>query len=296
MYYLVYGLLYLLSLLPLQVLYVLSDFFYVLVYHVAGYRRDVVMKNLSIAFPDRTGKERVLIARRFYRQFTDFFVETIKLFSASDAYIDRHFQADYSAFHREYAKRKKVQVHLGHNFNWELGYMGVLLNIPQKPLGVYMPLDNAVFDRIFRKLRSGKGGYLLPATKMREAMMPFRDDPYCLLLVADQSPPGPGAGIWVNFFGQPTPFVRGPEKGAVASNLSVIFCHVERVKRGYYKGYFELEEENPAALPTGELTRRYARFLEDKMRRQPENWLWTHRRWKWEWKPEYGQIIDKRGS
>lgn len=290
MYYVVYGLLYGLSLLPLKVLYLLSDFLYFVIYYVAGYRKKVVMHNLAIAFPQKSEAERMIIAKKFYRNFTDFFIETIKLFSAGDDFIDKHYKADYSLFHQIDKQGKKCQVHLGHNFNWEIGYQSIVSHIRQKPLGVYMPLSSKIFERIFKKLRSKRGGFLLPATDMRRAILPFRSEPYALLLVADQSPPSPQSGIWVNFFGRPTAFVRGPENGAKAGDLPVIFCYVTKVKRGYYQGHFLLAEENPATLEKGELTKRYARFLEEKMNEQPENWLWSHRRWKHDWKPEHGEV------
>ncbi|MGZ3840021.1 MAG: lysophospholipid acyltransferase family protein [Flavisolibacter sp.] len=292
MYYLVYGCLYGLSLLPLRVLYGLSDVFFLFIYYVGGYRKKVVRQNLAIAFPEKTEKERRKIEKKFYRNLTDFFVETIKLFSADDRFVDRHYQADYSVFETLEAAGKKCQVHVGHNFNWELGYHSIVSHIRQKTLGVYMPLSSGVFERIFQKLRARKGGYLLPATDMRRAILPFRQDPYALLLVADQSPAGPDKGLWVRFFDRPTCFIAGPEKGAVAGNLSVVFCQVKRIKRGYYQAYFTLAEENPATLEKGALTTRYAHFLEEKMREQPDNWLWSHRRWKWEWKKAYGPVYE----
>lgn len=280
------------SLFPLRILYLFSDAFYFIIYYVAGYRKQVVMQNLAIAFPHKTETERKTIARKFYRNLTDFFAETVKLFSAGDRFLNKRFVADYSAFDTIKKQGEKCQVHLGHNFNWELGYLAAVPNIPFKSLGVYMPLSNKTFERIFIKLRNRSGGYLLPATDMRKALLPFRHESYALLLVADQSPPFPQNGIWVNFFGRPTPFVRGPENGARGGNLPVIFCHITKLKRGYYKGCFELAEENPAALAKGELTKRYARFLEEKMKEQPENWLWSHKRWKWDWKPEYGKVYQ----
>jgi KDO2-lipid IV(A) lauroyltransferase len=290
MYYVVYGIFYLLSLLPLRVLYLLTDFCYAIIYYVAGYRKEVVMQNLAIAFPEKTIEERKRIAKQFYRNFTDFFAETIKIFSASDAFLHKHFVPDLRVFERLKEEGKKCQVHLGHNFNWELGYLACVSQINLRVLGVYMPLSSSVFERLFVKLRTRKGGTLLPATNMRNALLPYRTEPYALLLVADQSPPYPQNGIWVNFFGRPTPFVRGPENGARIGNLPVVFCHVKKIKRGHYKGYFDLAVENPGSLPKGELTKMYARFLEEKMREQPENWLWSHRRWKWDWKEEYGPI------
>jgi len=292
MYYAVYGLVYLFSLLPLPVLYLFADGVYFLLYHVAGYRKAVVMKNLEIAFPEKGDKERRAIARQFYRNFADFFFETIKLFSAGDSFILGHLKADLSLFERLHAEGRGCQVHLGHNFNWELANLAIGGRIPQRSLGVYMPLTNRVMDRIFRKMRAKAGMTLLPATAMKEAMAPYLGERYALFLVADQSPSGPRKAIWTRFFGRPTPFVQGPERGARQRNLPVVFCYFEKLRRGYFHVHFELAEEAPARLPEGELTRRYARYLEDKMRLQPANWLWTHRRWKWDWEPEHGRLYE----
>jgi KDO2-lipid IV(A) lauroyltransferase len=290
-FYPIFGFLYLLSLLPLRLLFVLSDFAYVVLYYLVGYRKKVVFSNLSIAFPQKTEKEQREIAKRFYRNFTDNFIETIKLLSADKAYINRHFQSDYSVFEEIHRQGKKCQVHLGHTFNWELANIAVGANIPQKLLSLYMPIESKVFDRLFLRLRNVMGVTMLPATQIRSAILPWRNTQYALGLVSDQSPAVPDNGYWVNFFGRPTPFLKAPENGARVANLPVIFCFFTKVKRGYYHGFFEIGEESPASLPKGELTRKYAQYLEQFISRYPEMYLWSHRRWKWQWKEEYGQIV-----
>lgn len=289
MYYVVYGLLYLLSLLPLRVLFLVSDFAFFVLYYLVGYRKKVVMGNLKIAFPDKSEEERKKIAKEFYRNFTDNFIETIKLLSASKGYITEHFSGDYSLFHQMYEQGKKSQVHLGHTFNWEFANLAVAASIQQKLLTVYMPIENSIFERIFLKLRTITGAGLLPATKIRSAILPWRHTLYTLALVADQSPADPRNAYWVPFFGRQTPFLRAPENGARVGNLPVIFAYFVRKKRGYYEGLFELAEANPSALPKGELTKRYAASLESFIRQYPATYLWSHRRWKWEWKEEYGE-------
>jgi KDO2-lipid IV(A) lauroyltransferase len=109
--------------------------------------------------------------------------------------------------------------------------------------------------------------------------------------VADQSPAVPSNAYWINFFGRPTPFVRGPENGARISDMSVIFCHITKKKRGYYEAHFLLAEENAGNLENGELTIKYVKYLEEVITDNPEMWLWSHRRWKFEWKPEYGPVL-----
>jgi Kdo2-lipid IVA lauroyltransferase/acyltransferase len=292
MYHVVYGLLYLVSLLPLGLLYGISDVFFILIYYVIGYRKQVVMENLLIAFPEKTEKERKEIARKFYRNLTDTFIETIKLISASDKFIRKHCSLDgVSILNDLHRQGKKVQVHLGHNFNWELGNLAVPLGSPYLQLGVYMPIANKIFDRLFLKIRSRTGVQLLPANQMSRAIIPYRNTQYLLALIADQNPGNASRGYWIRFFGRPTPFQKGTERGARANNTAVIFTHLTKQKRGYYTVHFKLITVDPAALPEGELTRRYIVFLEEVIRANPEMWLWSHRRWKHEWKPEYGELL-----
>lgn len=292
MYYVVYGLLYLLSLLPLRVLFLFSDFAYGILYYLVGYRKKVVFHNLAIAFPHKTEKERKHIAKRFYKNFTDNFIETIKLLSADTAYINKHFKADYSVFEQVYRQGTKSQIHTGHNFNWELANLAIAANIPQKLLTVYMPIENSLFERLFLKLRTVTGAALLPATKIRSAILPWRHTQYVLGLVSDQSPAEPTNAYWVRFFGRPTAFLRAPENGARVANLPVVFCYFTKTKRGFYEGFFEMGEESPASLPKGELTKKYAANLEEFIRRYPDMYLWSHRRWKLEWKEAYGPLIS----
>ncbi len=291
MYYLVYGFLYILSLLPLRVLFVFSDFIYFIIYYVVGYRKKIVLNNLSIAFPEKTEKEREQIAKQFYHNLTDTFIETIKLIGASRGFIQRHVTADYSIFEKLHAEGRSSQVHLGHNFNWEFVQHAFALYAKQPFLGVYMPMESKVFNRIFIKMRSRFGTILLPATDMRKAMIPWRNKEYILGLVADQNPGDPARAFWVNFFGRPTPFVTGPENGARLNNLVVVFCHITKAKRGHYIIHFQLAEENPLEQPKGALTKTYVHFLEKTIRANPEMWLWSHRRWKHGWKEEYGEQL-----
>ncbi|MFL5740930.1 MAG: lysophospholipid acyltransferase family protein [Flavisolibacter sp.] len=290
MFYLIYGLLYIISLLPLRLLYVFSDLAYFLIYDLAGYRKKVVLQNLAIAFPEKTEKERIKIAKQFYRNFTDTFIETIKLISAGKSFILKHFTGDSRILDELYRKGKKCQVHLGHNFNWELANLWMPLCTSYQLLVVYMPINNKVLDKLFLKIRKKTGSHLLPATKISSAIVPYRNQTYLMALVADQNPGVPANGYWLNFFGKPAPFVKGPEKGARSNDTAVVFAQFTKKKRGYYELHLELATEDPLSLPETELTRIYIRYLERVIRMHPEMWLWSHRRWKHEWKPEYGMV------
>jgi Kdo2-lipid IVA lauroyltransferase/acyltransferase len=287
MYYLIYGFLYLLSLLPMWILYGISDLLYALIFYVFGYRKTVVLQNLAIAFPDKSQQERVLIAKKFYRNFIDTFIETIKLFSASEEFMRKRFAVNLDIFDQLHRSGKKVQVHLGHNFNWELASLAVCSVSPFVFLAVYMPIENKAIDRVFKKLRGRTGAIFIPATNMRNSLFPYRHEQYLLALVADQVPGNMSKAYWLNFFGRPTPFVQGPERGAMAGNIPVVFASISKVKRGFYSCSFLLATENPANMEQGQLTRMYRDYLEEVICKSPEMWLWSHRRWKREWKPEY---------
>jgi KDO2-lipid IV(A) lauroyltransferase len=274
----------------MAVLYLLSDALYGLIYHVFGYRKKVVMDNLRVAFPEKTNEERIRITKQFYHNFIDTFIETIKLISASDEFIKKRFTGDATLFDQLYKSGLRCQVHLGHNFNWELANIAMPFYTSHLFVVVYMPIKNKIFEKIFRSLRSRTGSKLIPATNMKREMMTYRDTTYILALVADQVPGDVSRAYWLNFFGKPTPFVQGPEKGARAGNIPVVFAHITKVKRGYYEFHLTLAAENPAALPEGELTKRYITHLEKVIRERPEMWLWSHRRWKREWKPEYEKL------
>lgn len=288
LYYLVFALLYLVSLLPLWLLFGLSDVLALFLYSVIRYRRGVVTTNLEIAFPEKTIKERSAIAKRFYRNFTDSFIETIKLLSASPKFLKERFVLDNPELLEHYfEKGQKVQLHMGHLFNWEIANLAMPLRTDFTFIVIYMPLDNGIFNRLFLHLRGRTGTVLLPATSMQRSILPYRNKQYILTLLADQAPSGPERSYWLNFFGKRTPFVKTPERGARIANIPAVFARIYKTKRGYYRATLTTLSDQPANLPEGELTRLYRDFLEEGIRQQPESYLWSHKRWKKEWKEEY---------
>jgi len=292
MFYIVYGFFYLLSLLPLRVLYIISDGFYALAYYVFKYRRDVVSSNLKIAFPEKTDAKRKTIEKKFYHNFIDTFIETIKLISASDKFIEKHFIANWEVINKVYDSGRRAHLHLGHNFNWEWGNIVLGRKTPFKFLAVYTPITNPAFEKLFLKLRSRSGVVMLPSNKMRERFLQYRNTQYLLGLVADQNPSDPARAWWFNFFGKPAPFVKGPAKNAITSDAVIIFASIKKIKRGYYEGIFSIDEEQPGLHTEQDLTKKFITYLENNIRQYPDLWLWSHRRWRWEWKEGYEEIIE----
>jgi Kdo2-lipid IVA lauroyltransferase/acyltransferase len=290
MYYFFRGFLWLLSLLHLRILYVIADGLYALIFYVFKYRKKIVLANLAQAFPEKTEAERVRIAKKFYKNFIDSFVETIKLFSTGKKFIQKHIQSDYSVYDKLHQQGKSFQMHACHQFNWEWINHHMSMQIPQKLLGVYMPISNKAFEKLFLRLRERYGTKMLPATDMKNSFLAWRSKEHVLVLVADQNPGHPGNSYWFEFLGKTAPFIKGPERYAREKGCPVVFSKSIKVKRGYYRLEHELVTENAAELPEAELSRRFVHYVSDLIRNQPENWLWSHRRWKFDWKDGYGVV------
>lgn len=291
MYYLIYGFFYLLSLLPWSILYLLGDGVCFLLNHVIRYRRAVVMGNLAIAFPEKSLRERKLIANRFYHNFCDTFIETIKMLSISKRSLDKRFQANLEPLNELYrGTDRNLQLQSGHHFNWEIINAGIARHLQFPFLGVYMPIKNKNLNRIFYDTRSKYGTVLIPATAFRTHFLQRSKDRYALGLAADQKPAAPDRAYWVDFFGQPAAFVTGPEKGAKLNDAIVVFVNFYKLKRGYYGLEYEIATSDPRSTAEGELTKAFARFLENAIRKRPDNYLWSHKRWKWRYDEQYAAM------
>jgi len=292
MYYILYGFLRFLSFFHIRILYLLSDFAYGLIFYVFKYRRRVVMANLAIAFPEKTEKERRRIAKDFYHNLTDTFIETIKFLDWKIEDVEKRFEADLSGIEQAYLTGRPVHAIGMHNMNWEYVNWGLVQKVKLPFLGIYLPIGSKAFEKIIKDMRAKYGTILIPATNFKNAYLPYINQPHLLASAADQSPAHPDNAHWVKFFGKPTAFVRGAERGAAAINASVVFAHFYKTKRGYYKIDTVFITDDAAKMDNGRMTKAFAAFVETCIRKQPANYLWSHRRWKHEWKPEYGSVME----
>ncbi len=284
MYFIIYFFVYLFSLLPWRVLYFISDGIAFLLQYVFKYRVKVVQQNLAIAFPQKSSYERKKIAKEFYQQFTDSFIETFKLISLSDKNFEKRFTSNVEVLNKLYANGQSVQLMAGHFFNWEFANWGVAKYAKYPFIAVYMPLSNAYFNKIILKLRERYGSIMIPATNFKSQFHQYANKGiYAMALAADQNPGNPLSAYWVPFFGKPTPFVKGPEKGAILNNTAQVFVHFYRVKRGYYHSEYEVMTTSPNYFKDGQLTALYVKILEEKIKAKPANYLWSHRRWRYEY-------------
>lgn len=296
MYYIFYAFFYLLSLIPWSILYVLSDGVAFLLRKVIRYRVEVVDHNLSIAFPNKTVIERKQIAKEFYQKFTDSFFETIKLISMSEKSFNKRFTSNVEVLNNVYATGQNVQLMAGHFFNWEFANWGAAKYGKYPFIAVYMPLSNAYFDRLILDMRKRYGSIMIPATNFKNQFHKYATEGhYALALAADQNPGNPKSAYWVPFFGQLTPFVKGPEKGAKLNNTAQIFIHFYSKKRGYYHADYEVMTTAPNYFKDGQLTAQYVKVLEEKIKQHPANYLWSHRRWRYPYDAnQYGHLVVKQ--
>jgi KDO2-lipid IV(A) lauroyltransferase len=256
-----------------------------LIYYIIGYRKDVVFSNLAIAFPEKSIDEHKVIAKKFYKNFTDNFIEIIKLLSLSKKELQKRFTGEFDIPNSYYESGRNIQFHLGHFFNWEYANLSLSLESKFPVLVVYMPIANKAMNRIFNNIRTRFGGIMISATSYLKEFKSYNRQRFSLVFVGDQSAGNTEAAYWLPFFGKLTPFVTGPEKSAKLSNTVALYAKLMRVKRGHYHvRFFEITSE-PKKLAEGEITKRTIQFLEENIRDQSEDYLWTHRRWKHRFDP-----------
>jgi len=282
-FYIFFGINYLITLLPLRVLYLFSDFFYLVMYYIAGYRRKVVAANLRNAFPEKSEAERKEIERRFYKHLCDLFVETLKITHMSPGQISRRIIVrDLSGVDRLYSEGKSLIALTSHYNNWEW-FSAVPLVIPYKVLSIYKPLTNKYFDQFILSLRTKFGMLVSPMQNILRDLIKYRNEKILTIsgFIADQTPPPDEHAYWTTFLNQETGFFRGAEKLAVKYDIPVIFVNTTKIKRGYYEVAFEIITDHPVKEVPGFITSRYAEMLEGVIKEKPEYWLWSHRRWKY---------------
>ena len=289
-YYLLRAAAYLLSLLPLRLLYLLSDGLYLLVYRVAGYRRSVVRRNLSSSFPEKDQHELREIERRFYHWFCDYIFETVKLLSISNEHLLRHIEfRGVDQLETCFAKGQNCAAILGHYCNWEwLSATGLAFtsrsDAEQSPVMglIYHPLYNHAFNRLFIDIRSAHGGVCVPKKDILRFLVAYRRENRRSLFgyISDQAPKWENIHLWLPFLNHDTPVFTGGERIMRKMNDAVFYVEMQRPCRGKYVCTFRLLSAEAAKEENFAITRRFFQLLEETIRREPAYYLWTHNRWK----------------
>ncbi|MDX9769304.1 MAG: lysophospholipid acyltransferase family protein [Tenuifilaceae bacterium] len=277
-----YGFTWLIAQIPAKASFILSDFIYLVIYHIAGYRRKVVRKNLTNSFPSKDLDAIIRIEKAYYHHLCDLFLENFFLLHASrQRAVKRCKFKNPEVFEKLYAEGKSAILVSGHYGNWELfALIGKVAK--HTSLGVYKPLSNKNFEVMMNRTRKRFGGIPVPMMDTLRAIVDCnrKGQPFLLGLVGDQTPPAKHIQYWTMFLNQDTPVYLGIEKIAQKFDLPVYFCDMQKIRRGYYEVNFELITDNPKSLGEFELTELHTHRLEKQIMDRPEFWLWSHRRWK----------------
>ncbi len=281
-YILAYPILWLISILPFRLFYLFSDFVYLLVYRVIGYRKKVVRENLALTLPQLSDSERKDIEKKFYKHMCDMFLEMIKTMSMSPAEMERRFQVTNIDLVLDYAKKGKSVILVASHYasyewlltiNPKLGFQGV---------AVYKKLANPYFDKLVRKIRSKYNTEMIETRKAIPTMAQNQRNGVLSLygLASDQSPKLDRIFHSMKFLGIEVPVHTGAEMLSKKYDLAVIMVKVKKVKRGYYEATFLSLADNPKDFEDFEITEMYLKELEKQILEAPEFYLWTHKRWK----------------
>ena len=281
-YIFAYSFVWLLHLLPERILYLLSDILYLLMYHVAGYRKKVVYRNLERAFPDYDKSEIKQIAKKFFHHLSDLMLESaVSHFYSESKALKKITCKNPELLNELYGKGKQVMAVLGHYGNWE--YMSTLGLVIEHPVvAIYKPLRNKYFDRMVQKNRNTFGVITVPMDKIARKLIEYHKShtPVLTLNLGDQRPRYHQIQYWTKFMGRDTPMFLGTEKLARKLDAAVVFLKIRKLKRGRYEMEAELICESPEGLNPFEITGRHVAILEDLIREEPAYWLWSHKRWK----------------
>lgn len=270
------------SLLPMWMLYGLSNILYAVLYRVAGYRKKVVRNNLQNSFPEFSQAKLRQVERKFYVHFCDLVVESIKAFTISRSEIMKRFtHRNHELFLKYFESGQHLTLVGGHSGNWELFAVSIPMHIPHQPVAIYTPLKNAFMNIKMLKSRSRFGLWMKNYNDIKEMVARNTiDKPMAVIFGADQSPTIKQQPYWTKFLNQETAVQFGAEKFATVNNAPVIYGFIHRIGRGRYEAEYRLITEKFNELPHGMITEMHTRMLEEDIRKDPSNWLWTHKRWK----------------
>lgn len=281
-YLILYPILWFISLLPMRLLYIKSDILAFIIYRIFGYRKKVVMDNLKLVFPDKSENERKVIAKKFYTHLCDIIFETIKYLTISEKEARKRFvYTNLDLIDDLYEKKRSILFLCGHYSSWE---WSSILNrqTEYKGLGVYKKLQNKAADRLIRKIRGRFGAELVSNRKIYGKLYRLSKEniPTMTLILADQTPK-PGAFKHRDtFMGIDVPVFTGSEEIAKKLDFTSVYLKVTKVKRGYYQASFVLLAEDPSKYPNYSITRAFLDEIEKQIHEAPENYLWSHKRWK----------------
>lgn len=272
-----------LAYLPIRVLYALSTFIYFLLYRVFGYRKKVVLNNLRNSFPEKDDEEITVLAKKYYRHLADIAVELVLNMRLSPKKLFARYRVTNPQMTTKYFEQgKSVILMSAHYNNWEYMITSLEHQVLHHGVGVGKQLSNVPLDKCLNKRRTRYGTEVVFADTVRQTFEYYEHHhvPTAYMMLCDQSPNDIHKCWWTTFLNQDTGVIYGAEYFAKKYNIPVLYYEVNKVKRGFYEVTFRHITDTPNDTQHGEIVEKYVRMLEQTIKRQPEYWLWSHRRWK----------------
>ncbi|PVX47833.1 KDO2-lipid IV(A) lauroyltransferase [Flavobacterium sp. 103] len=281
-YLIVYPILWCISILPFRLLYLFSDFVYIIVYRLIGYRKKTVRNNLALTLPHLSDKERLVIEKKFYHHMCDMFLEMIKTMTISKEEICKRYVFTNFEVYAELEKQEKsIAIMCAHYASYE---WVVSMNYFTKfhGYGIYKQIKNPHFDKLVHSIRSKFNATLITTKETIPTIITNNRNKKLSVygFASDQSPKENSAHHWTKFMGIEVPVHTGAEMLAKKYNMNVVFLKTKKVKRGYYEATLEVLSENASEVPCYELTDLFLKKVEEQIYESPEYYLWTHKRWK----------------
>lgn len=266
---------------PFRVIYILSDIFYIVVYHIIRYRKKIVLENLRNSFPERSEKEINIISKKYFRHFCDLTLEALKTSEMKEKDFRKRFLVkNPEVVNKYFEKGQSIVLLTMHYNNWEWG-SGFPLYLKHSILGIYKPLNNAQFDLFMNKTREKMGAELVQDSQTLRRIIKAEKtkEPVIVWLAGDQTPPKSQKN-WYRFLNQDALFFSGPATISKKFNQPIFFQRLEKISRGKYENTFELLFENPKDVSESDIIKAYIQKMEELILKEPVYYIWSHRRWK----------------
>lgn len=280
LFYLVF---YPMSLLPLWVLYGIAYIFYLIVNYIIRYRRHIITQNLKRAFPEKSERGIASLRRKYYLHLSQIAAEMLKMLTLSRKKVMKRYRCENpEVVNRFYDEGKSVILMSSHYNNWEWMILSLPMQFKHAGVGVGKANSNKVFEILINRARTRYGTVVVFADHVREL---FHDreqnrELTTYMMLSDQSPNNMNKSYKTLFLNQPSGMIYGAEYFARKHDIPVVYYEVIKERIGHYKIVNQIITEKPTELENGGIIKQYTRLLEETIRRQPEFWLWSHRRWK----------------
>ena len=282
-FYIIYPFLWLISLLPFPIFYLVSDFCYIIVYYIIGYRKKTVKDNLKNAFPNKSKAELIKIEKRFYQHMCDMFLEMIKTLTISPKQLKKRFVYENIEELINFEKQcSGAIVMCGHYASYEWATAINFYDTKNKGYAIYKKIKNEYFDKLIKDIRANLGTTLISSREVIPRMIRNKknDIGSSYYMIADQSPKKSNSAHWVNFMGRETPAFTGSEAMGKKLDFGILYLQVTKLKRGYYSAKLIPLAASPKDYSDFEITDKFFSLLEKQIHQDPAYYLWTHKRWK----------------